>query len=57
VMGAAPSPGDGSASSAVAEAIPGAEYLEIERAGHFGYLEQPAEVNRVLVDFCGRHRD
>jgi len=41
----------------VAEAIPGAEYVQIERAGHFGYLEQPAEVNRVLVDFCGRFRD
>ncbi|WP_238419983.1 alpha/beta fold hydrolase [Gordonia sp. 'Campus'] len=40
----------------VAEAIPGAQYIEIERAGHFGYLEQPAEVNRVLVDFCERHR-
>ena len=40
----------------VAEAIPGAEYVEIERAGHFGYLEQPAEVNRVLVEFCERHR-
>ncbi|PKZ66350.1 alpha/beta hydrolase [Gordonia terrae] len=40
----------------VAEAIPGAQYVEIERAGHFGYLEQPAEVNRVLVEFCERHR-
>ncbi|QIK47349.1 alpha/beta hydrolase [Gordonia hongkongensis] len=40
----------------VAEAIAGAEYVEIERAGHFGYLEQPAEVNRVLVEFCERHR-
>lgn len=40
----------------VAEAIPGAQYVEIERAGHFGYLEQPAEVNRVLVEFCEAHR-
>lgn len=41
----------------VAEAIPGAEYAEVARAGHFGYLEQPAEVNRLIVDFCDRHRD
>ncbi|MFT4087030.1 MAG: alpha/beta hydrolase [Gordonia sp. (in: high G+C Gram-positive bacteria)] len=40
----------------VAEAIPGSEYVEIERAGHFGYLERPDEVNRVLVEFLGRHR-
>lgn len=40
----------------VAEAIPGAEYTEIERAGHFGYLEQPEETNRVILDFLGRHR-
>ncbi|GAA3693297.1 alpha/beta fold hydrolase [Gordonia hankookensis] len=35
----------------VAEAIPGARYEEVAKAGHFGYLEQPAEVNRLLVDF------
>ncbi|MBY4573890.1 alpha/beta hydrolase [Gordonia paraffinivorans] len=40
----------------VADVIPGAEYVQIERAGHFGYLERPDEVNRVLVEFCGRHR-
>ncbi|GAC66322.1 alpha/beta fold hydrolase [Gordonia soli] len=37
----------------VAEAIPGARYEEIERAGHFGYLERPDEVNRLLIDFLG----
>ncbi|MFC9897628.1 alpha/beta fold hydrolase [Nocardia sp. NPDC127579] len=35
----------------VAEAIPGARYVEIEKCGHYGYLERPDEVNRVLVDF------
>lgn len=35
----------------VAEAIPAARYLEIERCGHYGYLERPEEVNRVLIDF------
>lgn len=40
----------------VAEAIPGSDYVEVAKAGHFGYLEQPAEVNRLLVDFCTRHR-
>ncbi|MCA1709221.1 MAG: alpha/beta hydrolase [Actinobacteria bacterium] len=35
----------------VAEAIPGARYEEIEGCGHFGYLERPIEVNRLLVNF------
>ncbi|GAC56135.1 putative hydrolase [Gordonia hirsuta DSM 44140 = NBRC 16056] len=35
----------------VGEAIPGARYEQIERAGHFGYLEQPEAVNQVLIDF------
>lgn len=35
----------------VAEAIPGARYVQIPDAGHFGYLERPAEVNKVLLDF------
>ncbi|WP_299570804.1 alpha/beta hydrolase [uncultured Williamsia sp.] len=38
----------------VAEAIPTAEYREVARAGHYGYLEQPDEVNRLLIDFLGR---
>ncbi|MFT4127688.1 MAG: alpha/beta hydrolase [Gordonia sp. (in: high G+C Gram-positive bacteria)] len=40
----------------VADAIPGAEYAEVAKAGHFGYLEQPAEVNRLLVKFLDKHR-
>jgi pimeloyl-ACP methyl ester carboxylesterase len=35
----------------VAQAIPGARYEEIADAGHFGYLERPEIVNKVLVDF------
>jgi pimeloyl-ACP methyl ester carboxylesterase len=35
----------------VAEAIPKARYNEIEGCGHFGYLERPAEINKLLVSF------
>ncbi|GGK64806.1 alpha/beta fold hydrolase [Nocardia camponoti] len=35
----------------VADVIPGAKYTEIEHCGHYGYLERPDEVNRVLIDF------
>ncbi|MFE2294711.1 alpha/beta fold hydrolase [Streptomyces sp. NPDC059452] len=35
----------------IADAVPGARYTEIERAGHFGHLERPAEVNAALLDF------
>lgn len=35
----------------VAEAIPEARYEEIEGCGHFGYLERPAEVNKLIVKF------
>jgi RNA polymerase sigma-70 factor (ECF subfamily) len=35
----------------VADTVPGARYVEIPDAGHFGYLERPDEVNRVLLDF------
>ncbi|WP_068270176.1 alpha/beta fold hydrolase [Aldersonia kunmingensis] len=38
-------------SKEVAEAIPRAQYVEIPDTGHFGYLERPAEVNKVLLDF------
>ncbi|GAB10711.1 putative hydrolase [Gordonia araii NBRC 100433] len=39
----------------VAEAIPGAEYAVVEKAGHFGYLEQPARVNELLLEFLAKH--
>lgn len=35
----------------VADAIPGARYEEIPDAGHYGYLERPEAVNKILVDF------
>lgn len=35
----------------VADAIPAARYAEVAKAGHFGYLEQPTEVNRLVLDF------
>jgi pimeloyl-ACP methyl ester carboxylesterase len=35
----------------VAGAIPGARYAEVSDAGHFGYLERPDEVNRLVLDF------
>ncbi|MBM7458244.1 alpha/beta fold hydrolase [Rhodococcus coprophilus] len=35
----------------VAAAIPGARYEEIPDAGHYGYLERPEVVNKVLLDF------
>lgn len=37
----------------VAKAIPGALYEELEGCGHFGYLERPAEVNKLLLKFFG----
>ncbi|WP_280456101.1 alpha/beta fold hydrolase [Nocardia brasiliensis] len=35
----------------IAEVIPGARYQEVPDAGHFGYLEQPETVNKILLDF------
>jgi pimeloyl-ACP methyl ester carboxylesterase len=35
----------------VAEAIPEARYEEIEGCGHFGYLERPTEVNKMIRKF------
>ncbi|MDQ3824794.1 MAG: alpha/beta hydrolase [Actinomycetota bacterium] len=35
----------------VAEAIPEARYEEISGCGHFGYLERPDEVNKLLFKF------
>ncbi|GAA3869999.1 alpha/beta fold hydrolase [Saccharothrix violaceirubra] len=35
----------------VADAIPGARYAEVADAGHYGFLERPEEVNRLLVEF------
>ncbi|MBO4258604.1 alpha/beta fold hydrolase [Streptomyces griseorubiginosus] len=38
----------------VADAVPGARYELIEGCGHYGYLEDPAAVNKVLVEFLTR---
>ncbi|QBS42704.1 alpha/beta fold hydrolase [Nocardia sp. CS682] len=35
----------------IAEVIPGARYQEVPDAGHFGYLERPETVNKILLDF------
>jgi pimeloyl-ACP methyl ester carboxylesterase len=35
----------------VADAIPGSRYVEVPGAGHFGFLERPAVVNRALLEF------
>ena len=35
----------------MAEAIPGAETVELAECGHLGNLERPAEFNRALADF------
>ncbi|MDF0531169.1 alpha/beta hydrolase [Tsukamurella sp. 8F] len=37
----------------VADAVPGARYVEVQDTGHFGYLERPEVVNRLIVDFLG----
>jgi pimeloyl-ACP methyl ester carboxylesterase len=41
----------------VAEAIPDCDLIEISRAGHFGYLERPAEVNSALLEFLAKHEN
>lgn len=35
----------------VAEVVPGADYVEVADAGHYGYLEKPEEVNRLILDY------
>jgi pimeloyl-ACP methyl ester carboxylesterase len=39
----------------VAEAIPDCDLIEIGDAGHLGFLEQPDEVNRAIVEFFDKH--
>jgi pimeloyl-ACP methyl ester carboxylesterase len=38
----------------VAEHLPAGEYREIDRCGHFGYLEEPAAVNDAILEFFTR---
>jgi pimeloyl-ACP methyl ester carboxylesterase len=39
----------------VADAVPGARYVEVPDAGHFGYLERPEEVNSLILGFLAGH--
>ena len=39
----------------MAQAIPGAEYVELEGCGHLGPMDQPEAFNRTLRDFLQRH--
>ncbi|WP_098024858.1 alpha/beta fold hydrolase [Streptomyces sp. st115] len=41
----------------IADTVPGARYTEIERCGHYGHLERPAEVNAVMLDFFARRSE
>jgi pimeloyl-ACP methyl ester carboxylesterase len=41
----------------VADAIPDCDLVEIADAGHFGYLERPAEVNSAILEFLAKHED
>jgi pimeloyl-ACP methyl ester carboxylesterase len=34
----------------VADVVPGARYVEVADAGHYGYLEKPEAVNRLILD-------
>lgn len=38
-----------------AEAIPGADYVEIGSCGHLGYLEHPDEVNSAMIEFLDKN--
>jgi pimeloyl-ACP methyl ester carboxylesterase len=38
----------------VADHIPGCGYEEVAGCGHYGYLERPATVNSLIIDFFGR---
>ncbi|MEV6172492.1 hypothetical protein AB0L99_30310 [Streptomyces sp. NPDC051954] len=35
----------------VADAVPGAQYVEVPDAGYFGDLEQQEKVNQLILDF------
>ncbi|MEU3053166.1 alpha/beta fold hydrolase [Streptomyces griseus] len=41
----------------IADTVPGARYTEIQRCGHYGHLERPAEVNAAMLDFFARHSE
>jgi pimeloyl-ACP methyl ester carboxylesterase len=39
----------------VAEAIPDCDFIEIDSAGHLGYLERPEEVNSAILEFLDKN--
>jgi pimeloyl-ACP methyl ester carboxylesterase len=39
----------------VADRIPDCDYIEVGDAGHYGYLEQPADVNSAIIEFLDKH--
>ncbi len=41
----------------VADLIPDCDLVEIPRAGHFGYLERPDEVNSAILEFLAKNED
>jgi pimeloyl-ACP methyl ester carboxylesterase len=40
----------------VADSIPGGGYTEIAGCGHYGYLENPAAVNKAIIQFFAQSR-
>jgi 3-oxoadipate enol-lactonase len=38
----------------VADAIPGAEFVEFDGAGHSTYFEQPGRFNATVAEFIGK---
>lgn len=41
---------------ALSQMIPGAHYANIARAGHISYAEEPAEFNRIVMEFLAGQR-
>ncbi|MFB7464854.1 alpha/beta fold hydrolase [Streptomyces sp. NPDC056224] len=39
----------------IADVIPDSRYVEIENAGHYGYMERPDRVNAELLNFFGQN--
>lgn len=41
----------------VADAIPDCDLVQLDRCGHLGYLEQPAETNAAILEFLAKNED
>jgi aminoacrylate hydrolase len=44
-------------SKQLANMIPGAKLHILDHAGHLSHLTKPAELNPIILDFIGRHKD